>query len=323
MLQRLASGRLSGWMQQSSLEEIWRGEVAVRHRSEAAAREYTSCSTLLCPYFHDEARGVSRRFPLYEPVDPERERSEAPNHPASLHLCNDTSCSLRCPSCRTGTVMARKAEQDRQKDFFLPRIVALLPKMKRIWITGSGDPFASKHYRELLAFLQSPEHRHITVDMQTNGVSVRRTGVGAVRLRRPPGGVIVSIDAGRPETYRKLRAGGDWERLMRNLAFLGRKRREGHIQHLRLDAVTQTCNFREIPEIVNIVQETGADQAYFSIITNWGHMSWTEFCSAFVFSPDHPQFGDFLDLYKNMRTDPLIDWGNLPRWTLTSSGATS
>jgi hypothetical protein len=305
-----------GWMRSQSLEEIWNGEKLGNIRSKIASGDYSSCSALLCPYFHDKTRGEpNRRFPVYEPSDTERPSKESAPAPLSLHLCNDSSCSLSCPSCRTRTIIAGRSEYERINAFFMPQIQTLLPHLKRIWITGSGDPFASRHYRDLLDLLKTPSHRHIVIDMQTNGVLFDEREWNRFDLDGRMGTVIVSIDSGKRETYSRVRIGGDWDRLMQNLAFLGRKREQNHIKHLRLDVVTQACNFREIPDVVEIVEEKGFDQAYFSILTNWGHLTWENFCGAFVFSSDHPDFKYFCTIYDELRHHPRIDWGNIPRWT--------
>jgi wyosine [tRNA(Phe)-imidazoG37] synthetase (radical SAM superfamily) len=310
-----------GWVRPEGFDSAWSGKAIERQRRDLAAGEYSPCSALLCGYFHDKARGVERRFPLYEPADPDRPPTVAPDAPLSLHLSNDLSCSLRCPSCRTGPIVANSAEQARIAAEQTPQIVAALPKLKRIWITGSGDPFASRHYRELLALLQTPAHRHIVIDMQTNGVLFDEREWRRFDFDGRLGVVIVSIDAGARATYETVRAGGDWARLMRNLEFLGAKRSQGHIQRLRLDAVIQACNFREIPAIVEIASAMGFDQCYFSVLTNWGHMSLQAFCESFVFSADHPDFAEFCSIYDEFRADERIDWGNLPRWTLARAGA--
>lgn len=306
---------VSGWLQTQSLQDIWQGDITKRHQSAIAAGDYSACSALLCPYFHDKARQVPRGFSLYEPLDPTRSTGEASPYPSTLHLCNDASCSLHCPSCRTKTIVADRERLNRFASFDMPKIMEVLPELKRIWITGSGDPFASKHYRELLSLLKAPDLRHIKIDMQTNGVLFDEREWARFDFSGRLGVVIVSIDAGTAQTYSDVRKGGNWERLLKNMEFLGRRRAAGEIDHLRLDAVIQACNFREIPQIVALTEQLGFDQCYFSILTNWGHLSWETFSSAFVFSSDHPDYEAFCAIYDEFRTSDTVDWGNLPRWT--------
>ena len=60
----------------------------------------------------------------------------------------------------------------------------------------------------------------------------------------------VSVDAARQDTYEVVRRGGSFDRLCRNLDFLGGLRAERRIDLLRLDFVVQALNFREMPEFV-------------------------------------------------------------------------
>jgi radical SAM protein with 4Fe4S-binding SPASM domain len=71
----------------------------------------------------------------------------------------------------------------------------------------------------------------------------------------------VSIDAARPATYEKIRIGGDWDRLMRNLNGLQRIKREldSDKPHLELTFVMMKTNIEELPEFVELAARLGAN----------------------------------------------------------------
>ena len=98
----------------------------------------------------------------------------------------------------------------------------------------------------------------LRVDLQTNGL-LMASSWDELQLDGLVDRVYVSIDATRAPTYEAVRRGGSFARLLDNLAFAAEKRRSGLINHVRLDFVVQTLNFREMPEAVELVQRFGFD----------------------------------------------------------------
>jgi hypothetical protein len=76
----------------------------------------------------------------------------------------------------------------------------------------------------------------------------------------------------------------------------------------------QARNFREMPDAVEIARAFGFDSIYFQMIRNWGTFTVTEFEGHFIGSPDHPDYGEFLEVLRhpNLRWAG-VDWSNLRR----------
>ena len=124
--------------------------------------------------------------------------------------------------------------------------------------------------------------------------------------------VWVSIDAARPETYAIVRRGGSFGKLLQNFEFLGALRREGHVRHLRLDFVVQARNFREMSDAVDIARAFGFDRIHFQMIRNWGTFTVAEFDRRFIGSPDHPDYGEFLEVLRHPNLAWAgVDWSNV------------
>ena len=137
------------------------------------------------------------------------------------------------------------------------------------------------------------------MQLQTNGVLLDRRAWQELGLDGLVESVWVSIDAARPETYAIVRRGGSFGKLLQNFGFLGALRREGHIRHLRLDFVVQARNFREMPDAVDIARAFGFDRIHFQMIRNWGTFTVAEFDRHFIGSPDHPDYGEFLEVLRH------------------------
>jgi len=90
-------------------------------------------------------------------------------HPRQLILSHDQSCNLTCPSCRTGYIIAKSEEQARLEAVMENTILPLLKHAQYVNVTGSGDPFGSKHFRRLLKRLDKDEYPQLKIDLHTNG----------------------------------------------------------------------------------------------------------------------------------------------------------
>jgi len=70
----------------------------------------------------------------------------------------------------------------------------------------------------------------------------------------------VSVDAACPETYEKIRVGGEWGRLMQNLFDFQHIKRElgSQTPHLELNFVLMKTNIRELPDFVDLAAKLDA-----------------------------------------------------------------
>src|SRR6185503_6876369 len=95
--------------------------------------------------------------------------------PRFINFSNDKSCNLSCPSCRTERIQfnegpgyeVRKRLHDRLVAAFLTKPT---DQPFTLSVTGSGDPFASRVFREFLFELDGSRFPNMQVNLQTNGV---------------------------------------------------------------------------------------------------------------------------------------------------------
>jgi MoaA/NifB/PqqE/SkfB family radical SAM enzyme len=297
-------------------EEIWNSPAAQAIRRSILDGTFRHCSRMHCPAI------VNRRLPRRAELKDrhhleiiEKELVRLERRPLRILMSQDLSCNLSCPSCRTKLILARKSEQDRLNEIFETVIFPLLSDARQVKITGSGDPFASGHFRYVLKRLSHSELPQLRVQIQTNGMLLDRRAWEELELDGLVESVWVSIDAARPETYAVVRRGGSFGRLMRGFAFLRTLRQQGRIRRLRLDFVVQALNFREMPEAVEIARTFGFDAIYFQMIRNWGTFTVAEFDRHFIGSPDHPDYGEFLEVLRHPNlTWSGVNWSNLRRF---------
>jgi len=229
--------------------------------------------------------------------------------PRLINFSHDKSCNLSCPSCRTQRILhsegsgfdARKLLQDKLIESFL---VKPSDQPFTVSITGTGDPFASRVFREFLYSFDGRLFPNVRINLQTNGVLfTERSWSRLHKLHGKIGSVLVSFDAATPATYAITRRGGNWDQLIENAGFLQRLRGTGDIRWLGLYFVVQHANFREMPAMVALGKRFGADQVNFSKAVWWGTWSLSEMRHQRVWDADHPDHAEFA----RMIVDPVFD----------------
>jgi MoaA/NifB/PqqE/SkfB family radical SAM enzyme len=294
-------------------EEIWNSPAAQAIRRSILDGSFRHCSRLHCPAIAN--RRLPRRADLKDGYHREivaRKLVRLERRPIRVLMSQDRSCNLSCPSCRTKLMLARKEEQDRLNRTFEEVIFPLLRDARQVKVTGSGDPFASAHFRYVLKRLSRREFPQLRVQLQTNGLLLDQRAWEELELNGLVESIWVSIDAACADTYAVVRRGGSFAKLMQNFEFMAALRRAGRIRQLRLDFVVQAMNFREMPEAVEIARAFGFDGIYFQMIRNWGTFTIAEFERHFIGSPDHPDYGEFLEVLRDPRlTWTGVNWSNL------------
>lgn len=285
--------------------KAWNSDIARKIRGSILDGSFRYCSRVHCPSI------ANKSLPYRKDVAPEPDRYVLdPPPPVLVNLAYDRSCNIACPSCRVTTIVATKSQQERMRQFYNESVAPLIATSEIVNVTGSGDPFGSPHFRWVLREIAAAGGARI--DIQTNGVlfderAWRELGLDG-RIRR----VLVSLDAARKETYDIVRRGGDFERVLRNVAFLVDQRRQGKITFIGIDFVVQALNFRQIPEFIALGKSLGVDQVRFNMLRDWSTFSGNEFEQHFIGTPQHPDYPELAAILQSaVFSDPIVDPGNM------------
>jgi len=188
-----------------------------------------------------------------------------------------------------------------------------LENAKILVMSSDGDPFASNHYRDImrLTYEQLP---NLKLGLCTNAVLLDDRAWIDCHLEGRVVNVQISIDAARKETYDYVRRGGNFDRLMRNLQFLSKKRHSSTaFAALDLLFVVQACNFREMTDFVELGETVGADSVQFMLIDHWGRaMEANLYKHAKIWDTSHPENEEFLKiLTSDILRRPIVKLGNV------------
>ncbi len=293
-----------------SWEEVWNSPAAQEARRSILDGDYRYCNRAQCPYL--QSNSLPKKTEIDDPVlrdiiDHHKTRLDTP--PTVASLGHDASCNLSCPQCRTGLIVAKGGSIDKLKrandDFVLP----LTRSTAEIIVTNSGDPFASKHFREFLRAISPATHPHLKkLTLLTNGLLwTPKEWASFSNIHYLDIMAVVSVNAARADTFREIRRRGDFARLMPNLEFISRLRRERRIGQYHLRFAVQARNFEEMPEFVRLGIELGVNTIVFTKLMNLGTYGPDEFRTRDISSPDHPRHVEFLYVLR----DPLLEWENI------------
>ncbi len=277
-----------GNMDSTPWQKVWNSKVAELIRASIVDGSFRYCNTVYCSSI------AARTLPPRDAPDNLREPRSAPGYVA---LSYDPSCNLACPSCRRQIVSLGNSKQD----VFTPvleNMDGMLELADEILVTGSGDPFASNHFRKLIKAYTAKSHDKRRLFLLTNAQLCDEQAWDELGLAGNVMQLSVSVDAAREETYRIVRRPGNFSRLLKNLKFISEKRQAGDILAFSLNFVVQAANFREMPEFVALAKEVKADSVGFTRIRNTGTFTHTEFDLVDVFRPQHPDHAEFLEVMK-------------------------
>lgn len=301
-----------------SLDEIWNGERAKELRNQIFTGDWKYCQHEFCPMI------ASDSLPNLTDLD-NFPTSTVADLPTMFNFSNDESCNLQCPSCRVDKLLFTEGPLYERRKEVNDKIYEMLfskPTNRHfsIHVTGSGDPFASKIYREMLQNIDGKDFPNLRVNLQTNGVMFtprnwKRISKIHSNLRR----CAISFDAGKKDTYEnKTRIGGNWDLLLENCKFLDLQVENYPQFDIAYDFVVQADNFNEMRRYIKTVDNLfpNAGSINFSLVTDWGTWPKEVYEQKCIWKDTHPEHSDLLKVL----TDPIfkhskVHLGNLqPIW---------
>ncbi len=309
--------RSIGNMVESSVDEVWNGRSARQFRRSILNGTFEYCRQDICPYLQRVDGPVKR---VSEVTDPDllriirEELTVLPFGPKDIICCFDQSCNLSCPTCRTKIIMETKHEGailDIQKRLD----EEALADARLLYITGSGDPFGSPYFRRWLQTMKRSSMPKLErLHLHTNALlwTPRMWLSIPAETRALVKAATISIDAARPATYAENRRGGDFQTLLKRLAFIAQLRREGPLEYLEIHMTVQANNFNEMPEFVELGRRHACDRISFHKMLDWDTFTEGEYASRAVHQPQHPKHAAFLAvLHSGALEDPLVNLSNL------------
>ena len=295
------------------LHEAWNSPVAQAVRASVLDGSFRHCDGARCGYIKD---GV---LPRVDTLEEEHrafvrdKKTQLEGGPKIINMSYDRTCNLACPSCRPGSV-ALKGRSFRAAERIHKNLLRHgLAHARNLIVTGSGDPFASRLFLDFLRGFKPEENPGLRIHLSTNAVLLTPSMWKSI-AHEAVDIIDVSIDAASPETY-ALNRGGNFARLLENLAFLGNLLRNGEIRTFNLHFVVQENNFHEMVDFVALGRRVGASRICFKELQDWGTYGPGEFARRAIHRLEHPRHEEFLSVLRDPGLNGvdvlLFDMGDL------------
>lgn len=290
-----------------SAKEAWNSKEANDIRRSVLDGSFKYCDKTQCPFLSRVIAGESvsrttRAVHLKSQLPPEAKsqidkflNGEEIN-PTVIQFSFDRTCNLQCPSCRVALIV-ENGKGIRRVNAEIDKIQEQYGKTtKRLYITGSGDPFISVGFRNFLRNFDKTKWPSLNrIHLHTNSTKWNKKMWDSMSPIHPYVKTCeISIDAATKDTYEnKTRIGGNWESLLDNLRFISTIDR---LQLIKTSFVVQNKNYSEMKMFYELMYSIFGNKVnvYFNKITNWGTFTDDEFLKHKVWDSNHPNYNDFV-----------------------------
>lgn len=241
-----------GHITHQSLTEIWNGPFIRQWRREFLSGDVRTCRA-------EVKHRACHLCPDYNSLLDDAALTEVQTRPPlRLGLNFNGQCNLTCTMCH----IWQKPNGLYDRIGFWDELAELAPNLREVELL-SGEPFIQKDtYRLIDLFREkNPACRWtITTNVQWKLTDKIRAALDHIEIKN----LIVSLDSVNPETYAKIRVGGELARALRTLADLRAYEQERISRgrsplSIRVNFLVQRDNWRELGEMYHFSQTEGVE----------------------------------------------------------------
>jgi MoaA/NifB/PqqE/SkfB family radical SAM enzyme len=141
---------------------------------------------------------------------------EALRFPAVVLIDNCNACNLRCSMCDHANMAKHRKTQVMDPGLYKKIIdeISVENPSARVWEIFFGEPFMCRDMPERIRYAKGKGLKDVVLN--TNGVLMKPQKARAV-IEAGLDAMYVGIDAAKPDTYEKIRVGGNYEIAVRNV----------------------------------------------------------------------------------------------------------
>lgn len=193
--------------------------------------------------------------------------------PTILDIESVSRCNYRCTMCEVSTWKnSQRAEDMNFEDF--KNLIESQYGLLEIKIQGLGEPFLGKSYIDMIRYARE---RHLWVRSTTNASILHKDENYKHVIAADICELQVSMDGATKETYEKIRRGGKFDHICKNIQMLNDYGRSVGKNRTRMWTVVQRDNYSELKQMPKFATELGFTRATFSLdLNDFGKKSWKE-----------------------------------------------
>lgn len=272
---------------QSSLREIINSKVAKQLQNSILDGSYRYCNDKQCAWLLDKNYPPNWGTKLLQ------------NKIKNIRLAIDDSCNLSCPSCRANQIFEKDKSRLKKKYVLADKIIDFIRSQRHtvtVHIGSDGDPFASLVYRYFIKNIEN--YANVRFTIQTNGLLISKMHKRFSYIFDRLDKLNISIDGATQKTYERLRRGGSFEQIIKNLEYVKNLKNRLNFK-LIIHYVVQKDNYQEMPLMIELSKKYLADNIWFNRITNWN--TFKNFDEEDVCNNQHREYSFYLKIVENIK----------------------
>jgi MoaA/NifB/PqqE/SkfB family radical SAM enzyme len=325
------NGEPNPWFQVDESEDLlrnWTSPQAKQVRKDILDGSYASCNKVVCPSLSQilgksQIEGIERIPYNFQPkeelmkelnISSIEDINNFTTTPEEILFGFDRSCNFMCPSCRNKIIPNDEvdSEEYRRKKIIIDRIDEQYSwNLRKIIITGSGDPFYARIFREYLQNFDNTKYPKLEeIQLVTNGSLLNKKMWDTMpNVHKYIKCIEISIDAGTKETYEtKTRLNGVWDTLISNLKFLASLE---SVERVVFSMTVSKHNYKEMYIFWELLTSLFSHKKILCInyrrLVQWGTFTPETLADLCVFEKTNPLFDDFMTELKKIHRLPHVD----------------
>jgi MoaA/NifB/PqqE/SkfB family radical SAM enzyme len=178
--------------------------------------------------------------------------------PRSVQIECTTRCNLKCTFCELSYWTEQPADLQFEN---IEKMVAHLPKLQRVDLTGIGEALMNPEFLAIVEFLKL---RGIYVTLNDNFTLMSEKMAQRI-VELGVDQIFLSLDGATQETYEQIRRGSNFERVIGNVRrLIAIKRERGKkLPEVKINTVVCLTNHQELPALVELAHEIGIGMIQF------------------------------------------------------------
>lgn len=209
------------------------------------------------------------------------------NLPIEIEIRLGMGCNMNCETCCQKFYQKHNLTKEVPIEKLKCDLVIFLENAQKIIVCG-GEPTFCKNYNTLMDIIQNINAAKAHVI--TNGQLIKEKIIPYTEIIN---WLSISVDAATEKTYHKVRHGGNWGKMMRDIDKINSFSNK---PHLTLTFLISVFNYKEMPKMVKMAYNLGANHITFNEV---GFLS-DEEKKKYV---DFPF--DFNDVFEEMKREAL------------------
>lgn len=182
-------------------------------------------------------------------------------YPERIELEPTTKCNFKCLKCES--TYWDISPQDMSLENF-KKVIDQFPHLKCISLSGIGHNWLNRDYMAMLRYLKSKSI--FTQFFDTFFFIDEQKAKELIEIQVDK--IWVSIDGASKETYEKLQAGSNFERVLQNVGRMMalKKEKKSRFPEVGFHFIVTEDNYREMPDFIRMVHSLNPDPAVLNLV---------------------------------------------------------